>query len=207
MGTESIRRDVVEAATYWMTDPCQELTDLRPVEELFGEDCFDLPKMKERLAPEIYEALIQTVERGKPMTDKAVADEIAKAMRQWATERGATHYTHWFHPLTGTTAEKHDSLYKLDPMKGYVAHLSASALIQGEPDASSFPSGGLRQTFEARGYTAWDPTSPAFLIRGVNTATLCIPTAFVSWTGEALDKKTPLLRSMDAISEQSMRVL
>ena len=114
MGTESIRRDVVEAATYWMTDPCQELTDLRPVEELFGEDCFDLPKMKERLSPEIYEALIQTVEQGKPMTDEAVAGEIAIAMRQWATEKGATHYTHWFHPLTGTTAEKHDSLFKLD---------------------------------------------------------------------------------------------
>lgn len=207
MGTESIRRDVVEAATYWMTDPCQELTDLRPVEELFGEDCFDLPKMRERLSPEIYEALIQTVERGKPMTDEGVATEIAKAMRQWATEKGATHYTHWFHPLTGTTAEKHDSLFRLDPQQGYVSHLSTSALIQGEPDASSFPSGGLRQTFEARGYTAWDPTSPAFIIRGVNTATLCIPTAFVSWTGEALDKKTPLLRSMDAISEQSMRIL
>jgi glutamine synthetase len=207
MGTESIRRDVVEAATYWMTDPCQELTDLRPVEELFGEDCFDLPKMKERLSPEIYEALIQTVEQGKPMTDEAVAGEIAIAMRQWATEKGATHYTHWFHPLTGTTAEKHDSLFKLDAQRGYVAHLSAGSLIQGEPDASSFPSGGLRQTFEARGYTAWDPTSPAFIIRGVNTATLCIPTAFVSWTGEALDKKTPLLRSMDAISTQSMRVL
>lgn len=207
MGTDAIRRDVVEAATYWMSDPCQELADLRPVEELFGEDCFDLPKMKERLSPAIYEALLQTVERGQPMKDKAVADEIAKAMRLWATERGATHYTHWFHPLTGTTAEKHDSLYKLDALKGYVAHLSASALIQGEPDASSFPSGGLRQTFEARGYTAWDPTSPAFIIRGINTATLCIPTAFVSWTGEALDKKAPLLRSIEAVNEQSLRVL
>jgi len=207
MGTESIRRDVVEASTYWMTDPCQELADLRPVEELFGEDCFNLPKMKECLSPAAYKALLETVERGKPMTDRSVADEIAKAMSKWATEKGATHYTHWFHPLTGTTAEKHDALYKLDPVKGYISHLSASALIQGEPDASSFPSGGLRQTFEARGYTAWDPSSPAFIIRGINTATLCIPTAFVSWTGEALDKKTPLLRSMDAISTQALRVL
>ena len=207
MGTDAIRRDVVEAATYWMTDPGQDLADLRSPQELYGEDCFDLPKMKDRLSSEVYSALLQTVERGKPMRDKAIADEIAKAMRSWATERGATHYTHWFHPLTGTTAEKHDSLYKVDAAKGYIPHLSASALIQGEPDASSFPSGGLRQTFEARGYTAWDPTSPAFIIRGTNTATLCIPTAFVSWTGEALDKKTPLLRSIDAVSEQALRVL
>lgn len=207
MGTETVRRDVTEAANNALPSEIVSVDEAPTIDQIFGEDTFDLREMRRRLPSKAYEALMPVIERGEPMTDAAIAGEVAAAMREWATERGATHYTHWFHPLTGTTAEKHDSLYKLDKDHGLVAHLSASALMQGEPDASSFPSGGLRQTFEARGYTAWDATSPAFIIRGANSATLCIPTAFVSWTGEALDKKTPLLRSMDAVSKQSMRVL
>jgi glutamine synthetase len=135
-----------------------------------------------------------------------VADVVAAAMKDWAIEHGATHYTHWFQPLTGSTAEKHDA-FPHPRRHGGVFNFSGAELIQGEPDASSFPSGGLRATFEARGYTAWDATSPAFLVRGKNHVTLCIPTAFVSWTGEALDQKTPLLRSMEALSTQAMRIL
>lgn len=207
MGTETIRRDVTEAADNSLPNRLEQQDDSRPIDEIFGEDCFNTREMKKRLPAKVYDALMLTIERGEPMTDHKIAAEVAAAMREWATEKGATHYTHWFHPLTGTTAEKHDSLYKLDKDHGLVAHLSASSLMQGEPDASSFPSGGLRQTFEARGYTAWDATSPAFIVRGTNSVTLCIPTAFVSWTGEALDKKTPLLRSMDAVAKQSLRVL
>ena len=136
-----------------------------------------------------------------------MADVVAASMKDWAIENGASHYTHWFQPLTGQTAEKHDSLAAPDGNGGVVFNFSGSELVQGEPDASSFPSGGLRATFEARGYTAWDATSPAFLMRGDNNVTLCIPTAFVSWTGEALDTKIPLLRSVEALSHQAMRVL
>src|SRR6202007_2756370 len=132
---------------------------------------------------------------------------VAATMKDWAIENGATHFTHWFQPLTGLTAEKHDSLMAPDGHGGVVFNFPASELTQGEPDASSFPSGGLRATFEARGYTAWDATSPAFLMRGKNHVTLVIPTAFVSWTGAALDHKTPLLRSMDAVSHHAMRIL
>ncbi len=176
------------------------------IDEIFAIDVFDMKKMRQRLPKGVYKSVESVLEGGKKLT-LADADVIATAMKDWAIERGATHYTHWFQPMTGLTAEKHDSLTSLDGEGGVVYRLSGSSLIQGEPDASSFPSGGLRATFEARGYTAWDVTSPAFIIRGSNYATLCIPTAFVSWNGEALDKKTPLLRSMDAISTQAMRVL
>jgi glutamine synthetase len=207
MSTESTWRSASEHPPQPNQSHATPHAETAPIEEIFGIDCFGLQEMKKRIPADQYDSLLMTIDRGEPMSDKALADTVAKAMRQWAIEKGATHYTHWFHPLTGTTAEKHDSLYQLDPDRGFIPHLSATALMQGEPDASSFPSGGLRQTFEARGYTAWDATSPAFIMRGDNSATLCIPTAFVSWTGEALDKKTPLLRSMDAISRQSLRVL
>src|SRR5687768_2258421 len=162
--------------------------------------------MRQRLPKEVYRSLLRTIDRGEPL-DPAVADVVAASMKDWAVENGASHYTHWFQPLTGLTAEKHDSLVGPDGSGGVVFNFSGSELVQGEPDASSFPSGGLRATFEARGYTAWDATSPAFLIRGQNNVTLVIPTAFVSWTGASLDQKTPLLRSVDALSAQAMRIL
>ena len=162
--------------------------------------------MRQRLPKDVYKSLMRTIDRGEPL-DPQVADVVAATMKDWAIENGATHYTHWFQPLTGLTAEKHDSLVSPDGSGGVIFNFSGAELVQGEPDASSFPSGGLRATFEARGYTAWDATSPAFLMRGENNVTLCIPTAFVSWTGEALDTKIPLLRSMEALSRQALRVL
>ncbi|MCA9762618.1 MAG: glutamine synthetase III, partial [Gemmatimonadetes bacterium] len=162
--------------------------------------------MQKRLPKAIYKSLVRTMDHGEPL-DPQVADIVAATMKDWAVERGATHYTHWFQPLTGLTAEKHDSLISPDGTGGVIYNFSGADLVQGEPDASSFPSGGLRATFEARGYTAWDPTSPAFLLRNARSATLCIPTGFVSWTGEALDTKIPLLRSMEALSRQAMRIL
>lgn len=206
MGSEQIRRDAVAAATAWSMANAPGSSSLTQVEQEFGVDCFSLPEMRDRLPKQTLRVLLDTIERGLPL-DEEIADVVAAAMKSWAVERGATHFTHWFHPLTGSTAEKHDGLFDPDGVGGVIANLSGSNLVQGEPDASSFPSGGLRPTFEARGYTAWDATSPAFLVRGSNSVTLCIPTAFVSWTGEALDKKTPLLRSMDVLSEQAMRVL
>lgn len=176
------------------------------VEEIYGADVFSYKVMRQRLPKVIYKALMATIERGEYLSED-VADVVASVMKDWAVERGATHYTHWFQPLTGATAEKHDSMIATTPDGEMHFSFSGDALVQGEPDASSFPSGGLRATFEARGYTAWDPTSPAFLSRSGSTVTLCIPTVFVSWTGEALDKKTPLLRSMEAISRQAIRVL
>ena len=173
------------------------------VDEIFSADVFSRAVMRQRLPKEVYKSLLRTIDRGEPL-DPKVADVVAATMKDWAIENGATHFTHWFQPLTGLTAEKHDSLVSPDGQGGVVFNFSGSDLVQGEPDASSFPSGGLRATFEARGYTAWDPTSPAFLIRGQGgTVTLCIPTAFVSWTGEALDTKIPLLRSMEALSKQA----
>jgi glutamine synthetase len=139
--------------------------------------------------------------------DPAVADVVANAMKDWAIEKGASHYAHVFFPLTGATAEKHDSFLVPDLAGNAIAEFSGKTLIQGEPDASSFPSGGIRATFEARGYTAWDVTSPAYIMENPNGATLCIPTAFFSWTGEALDKKTPILRSMQALNAQAQRIL
>ena len=206
MDTEAIRRAAVEASTRWSMNSRPPRSDEGRVDDVFGCDCFSLPEMKERLPKNVVRRLLDTIERGTPLAED-VADVVASAMKDWAVDNGATHFTHWFHPLTGSTAEKHDSLFAPDNQGGLIAGLSGSSLVQGEPDASSFPSGGLRPTIEARGYTAWDTTSPAFLMRGVNSTTLCIPTAFVTWNGEALDKKTPLLRSMDAISKQAMRVL
>jgi glutamine synthetase len=175
--------------------------------KLFGSNVFSDKVMKERLPKDTYRALREVIEKGAPLTLE-VANVVANAMKDWAIEKGATHYTHWFQPLTGKTAEKHDSFISPTSDGGVVMEFSGKQLIQGEPDASSFPSGGLRATFEARGYTAWDCTSPAFLKEdAMGDVTLCIPTAFCSYTGEALDKKTPLLRSMEAVSRQAVRVL
>lgn len=177
------------------------------VAKIFSEDVFNDTVMQERLPKKVYKDLKKTIEEGKEL-DLATADVIAHEMKEWAIEKGATHYTHWFQPLTGVTAEKHDSFISAPLPNGKVLmSFSGKELIKGEPDASSFPSGGLRATFEARGYTAWDCTSPAFVRHDAAGATLCIPTAFCSYKGEALDQKTPLLRSMQAISEQSLRLL
>jgi glutamine synthetase len=174
--------------------------------EIFGSNVFNDEVMKERLPKNTYNILRKTIDQGSPL-DPSVADIVANAMKDWALERGATHFTHWFQPMTGLTAEKHDSFISPTPDGRVFMEFSGKELIKGEPDASSFPSGGLRVTFEARGYTAWDATSPAFLKEEGGTLTLCIPTAFCSYTGEALDKKTPLLRSMEALDKQALRVL
>lgn len=173
--------------------------------ELFGQNVFGDREMQEMLPKSCYRALREAMETGEPL-DPKVADIVASAMKEWAVERGATHYTHWFQPMTGLTAEKHDSFLATTGDRA-VLEFSGKQLIKGEPDASSFPSGGIRNTFEARGYTNWDPTSPAFLKEGKNGLTLCIPTAFCSWTGEALDKKTPLLRSNEALGKAALRLL
>ncbi|AXI99620.1 L-glutamine synthetase [Cyclonatronum proteinivorum] len=173
---------------------------------IFGENALHLTELKARLPKQIWKELKKTITENAPLNPD-VADAVAVVMKNWATERGATHYTHWFQPLTGHTAEKHDSFITPNQGGGAVAEFSGKELIQGEPDASSFPSGGLRPTFEARGYTAWDPTSPAFIMENENGATLCIPTAFVSWKGEALDHKTPLLRSAEALNKAGLRAL
>ncbi|MDA3895054.1 MAG: glutamine synthetase III [Desulfobacteraceae bacterium] len=172
----------------------------------FGENVFSMSVMKQRLPKDIYKSLHKTVENYSTL-DASVADVVANAMKDWAMSKGASHYAHVFFPLTGSTAEKHDSFLVPDLAGNAIAEFSGKTLIQGEPDASSFPSGGLRQTFEARGYTAWDVTSPAYVMESPNGATLCIPTAFLSWTGEALDKKTPILRSMQALNTQAQRIL
>jgi glutamine synthetase len=177
-----------------------------PTSEIFGANVFGDAAMKDRLPKSVYKALQATIKQGKPL-DPGIADAVALAMKDWAIEKGATHYAHVFYPLTGITAEKHDSFLSPTGDGHAMAEFSGKELIQGEPDASSFPSGGLRATFEARGYTAWDPTSPAYILDNPNGTTLCIPTAFCSWTGEALDKKTPLLRSMQAVDKQARRVL
>jgi glutamine synthetase len=172
----------------------------------FGSLVFNEAVQQTRLPKKVYEALRRTISHGEAL-DASVADAVAKAVKEWAVEHGATHYTHWFQPLTGVTAEKHDSFLTPTADGKAVNEFSGKELIQGEPDASSFPSGGMRSTFEARGYTAWDPTSPPWLLKSGGAVTLVIPTAFLSWTGEALDKKTPLLRSMEALSTQALRVL
>ncbi|MDR1728725.1 MAG: glutamine synthetase III [Acidobacteriota bacterium] len=177
-----------------------------PSKNLFGVNVFSDSVMKERLPKPVYKALKRTIDYGEKL-DVSVADAVAVAMRDWAIEKGATHYAHVFYPLTGLTAEKHDSFLEPDGKGGVLAEFTAKQLIQGEPDASSFPSGGLRATFEARGYTAWDVTSPAYILENPNGTTLCIPTAFSSWTGEVLDKKVPLLRSMQALNAQAQRIL
>ncbi|MGX8729291.1 MAG: glutamine synthetase III, partial [Lachnospiraceae bacterium] len=179
----------------------------RTIAEIFGEDVFNDQTMQQRLPRKAYAALKRTIDEGTEL-DLETADVVAHEMKEWALERGATHYTHWFQPLTGTTAEKHDSFITAPLPSGKVLlSLSGKELVRGEPDASSFPSGGLRATFEARGYTIWDFTSPAFVRHDEGGATLCIPTAFCSYTGEALDQKTPLLRSMEALNTQALRLL
>ncbi|MCA9431024.1 MAG: glutamine synthetase III [Candidatus Omnitrophica bacterium] len=177
-----------------------------PTSSVWGENVFSLKKMAERLPKGVYKSLKKCIETGSSL-DLMVADAVAEAMKTWAIEKGATHYAHVFYPLTGLTAEKHDSFFDPDGSGGTIGSFEGKMLIQGEPDGSSFPSGGIRQTFEARGYTIWDVTSPAYVMENPNGATLCIPTAFVSWTGEALDKKTPVLRSMEALNKQAQRVL
>ncbi len=177
-----------------------------PSKDLFGVNVFSDAVMRERLPKAVYKAMRRTIDNGEKL-DISVADAVAVAMRDWAIEKGATHYAHVFYPLTGQTAEKHDSFLEPDGKGGVLAEFSAKQLIQGEPDASSFPSGGLRATFEARGYTTWDVTSPAYILENPNGTTLCIPTAFCSWTGDALDKKVPLLRSMQALNLQAQRIL
>ena len=206
MGLSNARHSAVAAVTSWQLNGPRTLDRETPTAELYGINVFSDTVMRERLPEKIYTALRATMKKGEPL-DPTVADEVAKAMMDWAIERGATHYTHWFLPLTGLTAEKHDSFLSPTEEGKSLAEFSGKELVRGEPDASSFPSGGIRATFEARGYTAWDPTSPAFILENPNGTTLCIPTAFCSWTGEALDKKTPLLRSMDALSKQAVRVL
>ncbi|MBQ5933467.1 MAG: glutamine synthetase III [Lachnospiraceae bacterium] len=175
---------------------------MKTVSDYFGCNVFDDRVMKSKLPADIYKSLKKTIDEGTRLEDR-VANAVAKAMKDWAVEKGATHFTHWFQPLTGITAEKHDSFIEPSPDGGVIMEFSGKELIKGEPDASSFPSGGLRATFEARGYTAWDPTSYAF----IKDKTLCIPTAFCSYGGEALDKKTPLLRSMEALNKQALRIL
>jgi len=177
-----------------------------PANQVFGANVFGPAAQRERLPKTVYKALQDTLEGGYAL-EPTLADAIATAMKDWALEKGATHFTHWFQPLTGSTAEKHDSFYGPAGDGRALAEFSGKELIQGEPDASSFPTGGIRATFEARGYTAWDPTSPAFILENPNGAVLCIPTAFASWTGEALDTKIPLLRSMDALSKAAIAAL
>ena len=181
-----------------MTEETKAATD-------FGADVFGEEAIKTYLSKDTAKKLQATIREGKPL-DPSIAGEVAHGIRHWAMDRGATHYTHWFLPMTGSTAEKHDSFLELKDGEPIML-FSGKNLIVGEPDASSFPSGGIRSTFEARGYTAWDPTSPAFIKRHSNGATLCIPTAFCAYTGESLDKKTPLLRSMQALDKSLKRLM
>jgi len=203
----SSRFDNLAAAKTWIAVD-RNGSDVRSVDpqQIFGENTFGLEQMKARLPKPVFQALLATIDEGREL-DLSVADAVAVAMKEWALERGATHFTHWFQPLTGLTAEKHDSF--LSPVGGgkAVAEFGGTQLVQGEPDASSFPSGGLRATFEARGYTAWDPTSPAFIVEGAQGSFLAIPTGYSSWTGEALDQKIPLLRSVAALDQQARRAL
>jgi glutamine synthetase len=200
------RQNAISAVTAWRPSAPAVNFQETPISELFGSNVFSNEVMRQRLPDKVYKALRETIKKGAPL-DPTVADAVAGAMKDWAIEKGATHYTHWFQPMTGLTAEKHDSFMTPTEDGAAIVEFSGKELVRGEPDASSFPSGGIRATFEARGYTAWDPTSPAFILENPNGTTLCIPTAFCSWTGEALDKKTPLLRSMDALSTQALRVL
>ncbi|MBK5220598.1 MAG: glutamine synthetase III [Thermoleophilia bacterium] len=202
-----IRQQNVTAAQWSSNGESLGALDLTlPENEAFGENVFDTDEQKERLSESAFNKLQATLKGGEPL-DPSLADEVAKAMMEWALENGATHYTHMFQPLTGSTAEKHDSFFEPAGEGKFLAGFSGKELVQGEPDASSFPTGGLRATFEARGYTAWDPTSPAFLLENPNGSLLCIPTAFASWSGEALDGKIPLLRSMDALSHAAIKAL
>ena len=206
MGGHTTRLEAISAIT--KAPPLQSGMDFTaiPASDYWGKNVFSLNEMAHRLPKATFKSLKRTVTSGD-LLDISTADAVAEAMKTWALSKGATHYAHVFYPLTGLTAEKHDSFFDPDGDGGTIATFAGSALIQGEPDGSSFPNGGIRQTFEARGYTIWDVTSPAYLIENPNGTTLCIPTAFVSWTGEALDRKTPILRSMQALNTQTQRVL
>jgi glutamine synthetase len=200
------RRQAIEAVVSY-EPPSHPLSFAEtPSGELFGCNVFSRSVMRQRLPKAVYKSLVRTIDEGSAL-DPSLADVVAAAMKDWAVEKGATHYAHVFYPLTGNTAEKHDSFLTPDGEGGALVEFEGKTLIQGEPDASSFPNGGIRATFEARGYTAWDVTSPAYIVENPNGTTLCIPTAFVSWTGEALDKKTPLLRSNEALNAQAQRIL
>ncbi len=220
MQARTTRFDALAAATYWTRSTNGESSPAAPrsdtptralgrpmeIERIFGENAFGLAEMKTRLPKTAFLALMDTIRNGTEL-DPSVADAVALAMKEWAIERGATHFSHWFQPLTGLTAEKHDSFITPNVGGGAVAEFSGKDLIQGEPDASSLPSGGLRATFEARGYTAWDPTSPAFIMETAAGSYLAIPTAFASWTGDALDNKIPLLRSLYVLDRSARRAL
>jgi glutamine synthetase len=206
MSTSNLRKDAIAAicrATHKLDRVNFKKTHIK---DLFGENVFSEAVQRERLPKQVFKALQKTIKTGAPL-DPGIADAVANAMKDWAIEKGATHFTHIFQPMTGLTAEKHDSFLTPTGDGRAIVEFSGKELIKGEPDASSFPSGGIRATFEARGYTAWDPTSPAFIFESPNGATLVIPTAFISWTGEALDKKTPLLKSMQALSAPALRIL
>ncbi|HEY6732094.1 MAG TPA: glutamine synthetase III, partial [Solirubrobacterales bacterium] len=202
-----IRQQNVTAAQWSSNGGALGAQDLTlPENNPFGQNVFSVSVQRERLPEDVFEKLQATLAGGEGL-DPSLADAVAEAMKEWALENGATHYTHMFQPLTGSTAEKHDSFFEPSGDGSTIADFSGKELIQGEPDASSFPTGGVRATFEARGYTAWDPTSPAFILENPNGTLLCIPTAFASWTGEALDAKIPLLRSMDALSRSAIKAL
>lgn len=204
MSASNSRLQAINAVTNYKTAPSIDSAVLST--DLYGSNVFSPKEMQDRLPKSIYKSLLQTIESGAKL-DPTVADAVATAMKNWALEKGATHYAHIFYPLTGLSAEKHDSFLSPDGVGSTIAEFSGKTLVQGEPDASSFPSGGIRSTFEARGYTIWDVTSPAYILESPNGSTLCIPTAFVSWTGDVLDNKTPLLRAMQALNTQSQRIL
>ncbi len=204
-GSQARQEAISAVCSYKPSGPPLNFKDLAS-HEVYGSNVFGLAEMQKRLPKPVFKSLKKVIESGS-MLDASLADTVASAMKDWALEKGATHYAHVFYPLTGITAEKHDSFLSPDGNGSTMAEFTGNQLIQGEPDASSFPSGGIRATFEARGYTAWDVTSPAYILENPNGTTLCIPTAFVSWTGEALDKKTPLLRSMKVLNDQAQRVL
>lgn len=205
MNPNSARLSAIDAVTTYTVDPAGSDHSEKP-EEIFASNVFSHATMRDRLPRETWESVEATIEHAATL-DASVAEVVAEAMKDWAIERGATHYAHVFYPLTGLTAEKHDSFLDIDLDGNPLTEFSAKALVQGEPDASSFPTGGLRETFEARGYTGWDVTSPSFMIENPNGNTLCIPTVFVSYTGDALDKKTPLLRSQQVLDAQARRML
>ena len=205
MSGNTVRLQAIKGVEAYVP-PAVSFTNTETPGQVFGANVFSKDVMQRRLPKSVYKSVMATIEHGAPL-NPIVADAVASAMKDWALEKGATHYAHVFYPLTGLTAEKHDSF--LEPVSdgSALAEFAGKTLIQGEPDASSFPNGGLRNTFEARGYTGWDVTSPAYVLENPNGNTLCIPTVFVSMTGEALDHKTPLLRSQQAMGVQAERIL